>query len=85
MVNDRVDILWVDCDVTGVLTTVVDPVLADKLFDSVAGWCGPDDELIPLLGSDALVVVVVGGDGELRTPNNSAEIRILNLLWSSWV
>jgi len=37
MVNDRVDILWVDCDVTGVLTTVVDPVLADKLFDSVAG------------------------------------------------
>jgi len=38
-------------------------------------WCtrvdSPDDELISLLSTDALVVVVVLGSGELRASNNS--------------
>lgn len=65
-----VDILWVGCDVTGVLTIVVDPALADELFDSVVGWYDPDDELIPLLGGDVLVAVVVSSGKQIASNNS---------------
>ena len=64
--------LWACCDdITGpeALTTGLDSTLIAELFDvccSIVGWCDLNDELMSLLGSDALVVVVVGG-GELRT------------------
>ena len=68
--NHRVDILWVGCDIAGVLTTVVDPALADELFDSVVEWCDPDDELIPSLGGDVLVVVAVSSGKQIASNNS---------------
>ena len=59
----------------GALITGVDPTLTNESFTvwcSVVGWCDPDDELIPLLGSDVLVVVAVGGDN-LRASKNSVQ------------
>jgi len=68
-IYDNVDILWVDCDIIGVLTAAADLTPTDESYvvrcsAAAAGWC---DELIILL---PLAVVVVGGD-EQRASNNS--------------
>ena len=76
IINDRVNILWVGCDDTiGVWTTWVDPTITVEslvVSRSVVGWYDPDDELIPLLGSDKLAVIAVD-IGEWRACNNSIE------------
>ena len=60
---------FISCDALGILTTVVDPVVTDKLYDvwcGVVGWCDPDNELISLFSGDgSMAVVTVGSSGEL--------------------
>ena len=61
------------CNAVDVPTAGVDPTLTDKLFVvrcRIVECCDPDDELIPLLGSNLSVVVVVDS-GEQSASNNS--------------
>jgi len=65
---------WVGCETIEVLTTGINPAFTDGSFVvwySIEGWCDPDDELISLLGSGALVVVVNVGDVEPRASKHS--------------
>ena len=59
------------CGIVGALTSsAVDPILTGESFDiccSAVGWCDPDDELIPVLSCEVVVVIVVG----LRASSNS--------------
>ena len=71
---DTTHLLGVNVLAIGIDPAVTDNSLADG---GDIGWCDPDDELIPLLGSDVLVVAVLGvlGGGKERASNNSAAYK----------
>ena len=69
------------CDAISVLTSGVDTTFTNESFDvwcSFLGKSNPDDELAQLLGSDVLVVVVVGRGGKERASINSVVGKKLN-------
>ena len=74
MASYSINLLGVNLLAVGSGPTVTANSLAD---DGDIGWCDPDDELIPLLGSDVLVVAVLGvlGGGKERASNNSAAYK----------
>jgi len=59
----------------GLLTAVIESTLTDEPLGvccSAVGWCGPDDELILLLGLTAVMVATILG-GVLKQLRNSKQ------------